>query len=204
MAKVMAGTDDLARSAVERLSEDESLRGDLSDVGFGPLLDWATAAVIAYGSKAGTQDAMDKYADRVRGVVQEAVSVAQNGKLDQTAALLDFEVADTKKATADLQALKLGEDADDNAVSLAAVLQAALQTPPDKSAPVAAPSASPPAAAPQSAATGQNASLSAQGAAKIKTLGKTAGGAGKVVFTASSQLFKSVNQRLFNRNRRPE
>src|SRR5947209_8360225 len=87
----MAETEELARSAVERLSEDEALRGDLSDVGFGPLLEWAIAAARAYAPKAGDADAMDKYTGRLRGVVQAAVNAAQAGKLEDPAALLDFD-----------------------------------------------------------------------------------------------------------------
>ncbi len=130
----MAGTEDFARSAVERLSEDEALRGDLSDVGFGPLLDWAIAAAMAY--TASDQSAMDKYADRLRGVVMAAVDVAEKGKMANPAELLDFDPANPATATEALKALKLDQDADENATMIAGVLQAALQKPPPAAQPV--------------------------------------------------------------------
>lgn len=113
------------KPAVERLSEDESLRGDLSDIGFGPLLDWAVAAVTAYAPKA-DDNALDVYTGRVRGVVQSAVQAAGDGKLDDPAALLDFDPADRAKVSTELQNIKFGDDPDDNAVQLATVLQTGL------------------------------------------------------------------------------
>ena len=118
---------DLAQNAVERLSEDEALRGDLSDVGFGPLLDWATAAVTAYAAHASKQEDVDQYTDRVRGVVQSAVADADAGQIDPITDLLDFDSADKAGTEAALKALKLSDDSDQNAVDIAGVLQAALQ-----------------------------------------------------------------------------
>ncbi len=115
-----------AKPAVERLSEDESLRGDLSDIGFGPLLDWAVAAVQAFASKAAGSDALDAYTSRVRGVVQSAVQAAQDSKLADPTALLDYDPAGKEKVLTALKALKLGDDPDDNAVQIAAVLQSGL------------------------------------------------------------------------------
>ncbi|MDB5080821.1 MAG: hypothetical protein JWP00_2745 [Chloroflexi bacterium] len=138
----MADANQLARQAVERLSEDEALRGDLSDFGFGPLLDWANAAVEAYAAKEPDSAAMDQYTSRVRGVVQSAVDTAQAGKLDDPEALLDFDPPGRDKALADLKALQLGDDPDDNAVKIAAVLQSAMTSTPGAS-PEAAPAAEP-------------------------------------------------------------
>lgn len=118
--------EDLLKSAVERLSEDEALRGDLSDVGFGPLLDWAIAAAQAYSSKAPDAAAMENYTDKLRNLVEAAVNVAQNGKLDDPSELLDFETGKKEKLAADLKALELGDDADANAEQLAKILQDAL------------------------------------------------------------------------------
>lgn len=152
----MADAEQLARSAVERLSEDESLRGrgELSDIGFSPLLDWAVAAVQAYAPKAADADAMDKYTSRVRGVVQAAVGAAEAGKLDEPAALLDFDPADRAKAEADLKALTLGDDPDANGEQLAGVLKAALAAAPAEPAqpaPAEATSTAPEQAAPPEA-----------------------------------------------------
>jgi hypothetical protein len=121
-----AGHEDLLRTAVERLSEDEALRGDLSDVGFGPLLDWATAAAEAYSPKASNAAAMEEYTDKLRKVVEAAVNVAQNARLDDPAELLDFETTKKDKVTQELKSLQLGSDADANAEQLAKALQAAL------------------------------------------------------------------------------
>ncbi len=122
----MADANQLARPAVERLSEDESLRGELSDIGFGPLLDWAVAAVKAYAAKAADSAAMDAFTDRVRGVVQAVVEAAQDGTLTDPTALLDFDPANPDKAAIALKDLQLGGDPDDNAARIAAVLQTAL------------------------------------------------------------------------------
>lgn len=132
----MADANQLARAAVERLSEDEALRGDLSDIGFGPLLDWAVAAVQAYAAKAADSAAMDRYTDRIRGVVQAVVEAAQAGKLADPAPLLDFDPANPATATAALTDLSLGDDPDDNAVQITAVLQAALVQAPPAASPV--------------------------------------------------------------------
>ncbi len=169
----MADANQLARSAVERLSEDESLRGELSDIGFGPLLDWAVAAVKAYAAKAANSDAMDQYTGRVRGVVQAVVEVAQAGKLDDPAALLDFEPANRDKAQTALKALSLGEDPDANAEQIATVLQAALTEAPASPAAEVAPTKSKPAAAvaveaPPIAATAGEASPTAEPTPEVK------------------------------------
>ena len=43
----MSAAESLAQGAVERLLENESLRGDLTDAGFAPIVDWATTTLIA-------------------------------------------------------------------------------------------------------------------------------------------------------------
>lgn len=121
-----ADHEDMLRTAVERLSEDEALRGDLSDVGFGPLLDWATAAAEAYSPKAPSAAAMEEYTDKLRKVVEAAVNVAQNSRLDDPAELLDFDTTKKDQVTQELKSLQLGDDADANAEQLAKALQAAL------------------------------------------------------------------------------
>jgi hypothetical protein len=136
----MADANQLARPAVERLSEDESLRGELSDIGFGPLLDWAVAAVKAYAAKAADSAAMDAFTDRVRGVVRSVAEAAQAGELADPAPLLDFDPANPQKATAALKDLHLGDDPDDNAVQITAVLQSALADAPAASPSVPSPS----------------------------------------------------------------
>ncbi len=161
----MTQTEDLVRRAVERLSEDESLAGDLSDIGFSPLLKWGEAAVQTWAAQPGaglSQDSINDYTARVRGVIGAVVETAQAGKLDEMAPLLDFEAAQPAKTAADLKALTLGDDPDANAVSLAELLQAALPVastkkpapePPSKDAEPSHPVTTPPPAPAEAKAT---------------------------------------------------
>jgi hypothetical protein len=126
----MTGTDDWARTAVERLAEDEALRGDLSDAGFGPLLDWGVAAVLAYAAKATDAAAMERYTGQVRRVIRAAVTAAAAGELADARALLEFETDRRDEAAQRLAVLDLAGDADANAGQIAALLQAALQPAP--------------------------------------------------------------------------
>ncbi len=70
----MAAAEEWARGAVERLSEDEALRGDLSDQGFGPLLDWGVAAVQACAPR--VTDAQAEKARNSARISQAKVVVA--------------------------------------------------------------------------------------------------------------------------------
>lgn len=130
----MANADDLARGVVEQLSEDETLRGDLSDDGFNPLLEWAVNAATAY-AKTLAQDvkaaeAMQNYAGRLKGVIQAVVAAADAGKIGEANELLDFQVVEATQSGQKLVALKLVADsADDNAVKIAKVLADALKSP---------------------------------------------------------------------------
>ncbi len=129
----MADAESLAQPAVERLSEDETLRGDLTDDGFGPLLEWAANAAIAYATNLKSnkpEEAMDAYAARLKGVIQAVVAAAEAGKIEDAAALLDFEAGGKATAQKELAGLglKTGE-ADDNAVKIAGVLAKALTQP---------------------------------------------------------------------------
>lgn len=152
----MEDAESLAQGAVERLSEDESLRGDLTDDGFSPLLDWAANAAIAYAQNLKSDkpdEAMDAYASRLKSVMQEAVADAQAGKLEDPAALLDFEMAQPEAARAKLATLKLeANKADDNAIKIAGLLSEALNaapasgsaaTPEEKPAPAPVPEKKP-------------------------------------------------------------
>lgn len=149
----MDDPESIAQGAVERLSEDESLRGNLTDDGFNPLLLWASEAAIAYAKniqsgQAG--DLMDKYASRLKGVMQAVVFSAQAGKVENPDELLDFETPRKAELKLELAGLKLDPDADQNAVKLTAVLEKGLQpgpgpepTPPGtRSSPSPAPSSS--------------------------------------------------------------
>src|SRR6185437_14729151 len=72
-----ASPDGLANAAIERLAEDESLRGDLTDDGFLPLQNWAFARLQRIAHEAAhhpdPQAAMDGYTSQIRAFVQAAV-----------------------------------------------------------------------------------------------------------------------------------
>ena len=126
----MPTNEDLVRVAVERLSEDEALRGDLSDEGFRPLLDWGVAAVQAYAAGAPDAAAMERYTGTVRAVIRAAVGAAEAGQLqDDPGSYITFETGRKDEAVRELAALSLGGDPDQNAARIAAVLQAALRPP---------------------------------------------------------------------------
>ena len=130
----MTAAEEWARGAVERLSEDEALRGGLSDQGFGPLLDWAVAAVQACAPSVTDAQAGERYADRIRDVIREAVQSAEAGKVEDPGALLLEDAAPKGETTRALKELRLGEDPDANAVQIAAVLQEALKPAPSPKA----------------------------------------------------------------------
>ena len=79
----MADTESLAQGAVERLVENEALRGDLTDDGFGPIVEWASNALIgaAQGvsdeSEAVAQARMDEAETATKRIVGEVVEAAQ-------------------------------------------------------------------------------------------------------------------------------
>lgn len=129
----MEDAESLAQTAVERLSEDEALRGDLTDDGFGPLLNWAANAAIAYAQSLQSDkpdEAMDAYAARLKGVMQEVVAAAKAGKIDDPAPLLDFQMNQPEVPKTKLTDLQLAEGEDDaNAVKITEVLSDALNAP---------------------------------------------------------------------------
>lgn len=129
----MEDAQQLAQGAVEQLSEDESLRGDLTDDGFDPLLQWATNAAIAYATtltnSSNADQAMQDYAAKLKAVIQAAVADAQAGSISDVAELTDFEATDKQQLQQQLAGLTLTSDvADDNATKIAEVLSAALPT----------------------------------------------------------------------------
>lgn len=125
--------DDLAKAIVEPLSEDEQVRGDLTDDGFGPLLQWAVDAATSYAEKAlkanphVTTDAMQPYAARLKNVLLEAVADADAAAIEDPKALLDFDHAPHVTITVFKDLALAKDDADGNAVKIAAVLEAALE-----------------------------------------------------------------------------
>lgn len=135
----MADAMSVAQTVAERLAEDETLRGDLSDIGFGPLLDWATNRAIAVAQRlaetdAGADAAAGELTERLRALVRAAVETAQTGDL----AGLQAAVADGQPAIDDpagtgrtIAAIALGDDPDANAEAIAAALAAPPEPVPD-------------------------------------------------------------------------
>ncbi len=127
----MADTAALAQGAVETLLEDERLRGDLSDEGFGPLLDWATRALTAAGevargaSEEAARARMAEVAEQVRGALAAAVQAAEGHSRDDLRALLREPLLQ-RSVPAQLRVatlgLRLGDDPDANAARLARAL----------------------------------------------------------------------------------
>lgn len=126
----MADAEALARSAAEPLLEDEALRGDLTDEGYGPLLDWATNALTAAAERVATapdaERRMEDAGAAVKATLQAAVQAAQgHTRADSQALLRDPLVARSSLARARVAAVayRLGGDADRNAIRLAKALR---------------------------------------------------------------------------------
>lgn len=129
----MGDAETLARGAVEALLDDEALRGDLSDEGFGPLLDWgvgtltALARELARAPDGATARARLAAAGKaVKGVIAAAVTAAQGGTPEDLRALLrEAPLARDPAARARVAAigLRLSDDADINAARLARALR---------------------------------------------------------------------------------
>ncbi len=121
--------DDLANAAIERLAEDESLRGDLTDDGYLPLQNWAFARLQRIAREAAhhpdPQAAMDGYASQIRAFVQTAVQAAENGDLGDLPGLVKPRVVLQKDVPTVVDALRkiaFAKDADANAQAIASAL----------------------------------------------------------------------------------
>jgi hypothetical protein len=121
--------DDLANAAIERLAEDEALRGDLTDDGFLPLQNWAFARLQRIAHEAAhhpdPQAAMDGYTSQIRAFAQAAVQAAENKALGDLAGQVKPRVVLAKDVPAVADALRhltFTDDADANAQAIAAAL----------------------------------------------------------------------------------
>lgn len=76
-------TEPIARSVVERLNEDEMLRGDLTDRGFAPVLNFVTSLVPAAASRAASgstrEDVEEAVSHGARGLARAIVAAAETG-----------------------------------------------------------------------------------------------------------------------------
>lgn len=129
VAAPAASPDDLANAAIERLAEDETLRGDLTDDGYLPLQNWAFARLQRIAHEAAhhpdPQAAMEGYTSQLRAFVQAAVQAAESGDLGDLADQVKPRVVLQKDVPAVVDALhtvSFTRDADANAQAIANAL----------------------------------------------------------------------------------
>lgn len=126
----MAENEELEQRAVERLTEDERLRGELTDFGYEPLLKWATEAVSTFvNSHPVTEQEVDDYTSKIRNALSSIVALASSGKLADSTALTELDLpTDQKQAlVSQVQTFQASDDPDANAEGLAAILEGALK-----------------------------------------------------------------------------
>jgi hypothetical protein len=133
-AKGAALPDDLANMAIERLTEDERLRGDLTDDGYQPLQDWAVARLQRVAQEAShhpdAQTAMDGFAAQIRDFVRAAVRAAEDGALGDLPGQVQPRVVlqkDVSPVVDALRSITFTDDADANAKAIAAALSSPSQ-----------------------------------------------------------------------------
>jgi len=128
----MADAETLAQGAVERLVENETLRGDLTDTGFGPIVEWASNALIGAAqqvttdSDAAAQTRMDAAEMATKRIVEEVVAAAQRHTRAEVLTLMnDPTIARDLGARLRLAAngWRLGADSDANAIRLIKALR---------------------------------------------------------------------------------
>ena len=76
----------LAERVYERVAEDESLRGDLTDEGFGPLLDWCANRIVSVVQHHSTPS-LDELSEVFRGTMAMLVASAEHGDPGELTAL---------------------------------------------------------------------------------------------------------------------
>lgn len=78
--------EELAERVYERVAEDESLRGDLTDEGFGPLLDWCAGRIVRVVQDQGTPS-LDALSEAFRDAMRSLVAAAETGDSSVLSAL---------------------------------------------------------------------------------------------------------------------
>ncbi len=128
----MADAAALAQGPIERLAEDERLRGDLTDDGFNPLFTWGTDALTAAAQ--GVAEAPDDAATArmteaeatTKRLIGAVVRAAQEGSREAVRALMDDPAVAAHLRTR-LRVIangwRLGDDPDANAIRLAGTLR---------------------------------------------------------------------------------
>jgi len=128
----MAAAAALAQGAVERLLENERLRGDLTDDGFNPLIAWGTDALAeaAQGVTAVPDDTatarMAEAEETTKRLIEAVVRAAQEHSREAVRALMDDPAIAGHPRTR-LRVIangwRLGDDPDANAIRLAGTLR---------------------------------------------------------------------------------
>lgn len=115
--------------AIERLAEDEALRGTLTDDGYLPLQNWALARLQHIAREAthhpDPRAAMDGYTSQMRAFVRAAVRAAEDGDLGDLPSLVKPRVVHQKDVPVITDALRkvaFTEDEDANAQAIAGAL----------------------------------------------------------------------------------
>lgn len=123
----MAEKPDPVRAVAERLLGDESLRGALTDDGFTPLLNWGLAALKHCAGISADRASLERQGKIIHDVIAEAVAVAETGRFGDMNRLLALQPG--SPVPGPLAQVKLGDDADENAIGLAVALTTMLTTP---------------------------------------------------------------------------
>lgn len=128
----MADAAALAQGPVERLVENERLRGDLTDNGFSPLLTWASDALTAaaQGVKDAPEDAatarLAEAEETTKRLMEAVVRAAQEHSREAVRALMDDPAVAGHLRTR-LRVIangwRLGDDPDANAIRLTGTLR---------------------------------------------------------------------------------
>ena len=128
----MAEAEALAERAAGALLDDETLRGDLSDDGFAPLLEWATNALATAAQGAAplpdaeAEARMEAAGAAVKQTLAAAVQAAQGRTRRDALALAGLPLVARNplvRGRVAFAALRLGSDPDANARRLARALQ---------------------------------------------------------------------------------
>ncbi len=128
--------DLLAQMATEKLIEDESLRGDLTDWEYQPLLDWALARVARCAeAAAATEDPrahLDACVAGLRQIVRAAAPAVSEQNASAVAEVLSapaVDAADLNATRERLARLALSDDKETNARRIVDALTIGQETP---------------------------------------------------------------------------
>jgi hypothetical protein len=134
IARPQMDTEQIARIVVERLSEDEMLRGDLTDRGFSPVLNFVASLVPGAAARAASnstdEDVEEAVSHGARGLARAIVAAAETGEVESLIAqlcppMLAPEAGEQARRSI---STRLASDAgpDERAVALVASLSASL------------------------------------------------------------------------------